>query len=296
MMTNAQHIGLVGIGLVGSSLVNRFKSAGFDCTGYDINSDALSDAAAKGIATTDSPALVARATRRIVLSLPNSDIVEDAVEGSNGLIHGLQPGDLVIDTTTSDPERCAQLASRLKGKGIHLLDATILGSSKMVADGTSLVMVGGNADQLERGRDIIETFSDRIYHLGPNGKGAEAKLIANLVLGLNRLVLAEGLLLGKQAGVNLSKMLEVLKDGATYSKVMDQKGQKMISEDFATEARLSQHLKDVGLILDMGMKQNVKLPLSALHADILRTGVDAGYADCDNSSIIKALELYAGRK
>ncbi|MEE2753379.1 MAG: NAD-binding protein, partial [Candidatus Latescibacterota bacterium] len=97
-------------------------------------------------------------------------------------------------------------------------------------------------------------------------------------------------------GVNLSKMLEVLKDGATYSKVMDQKGQKMISEDFATEARLSQHLKDVGLILDMGMKQNVKLPLSTLHADILRTGVDAGYADCDNSSIIKALELYAGRK
>ena len=139
-------------------------------------------------------------------------------------------------------------------------------------------------------------FSSRIYHLGPNGKGAEAKLIVNLVLGLNRLVLAEGLLLGKQAGVNLDTMLDVLKDGAAYSKVMDQKGQKMISEDFATEARLSQHLKDVGLILDMGMKQDMKLPLSALHADVLRAGCEAGYADQDNSAVIKALEQYIARK
>ena len=153
-------------------------------------------------------------------------------------------------------------------------------------------MVGGEKDQLERGRDILETFATRIYHMGPNGKGAEAKLIVNLVLGLNRLVLAEGLLLGKKAGVNLNVMLDVLKEGAAYSKVMDQKGDRMISEDFTTEAKLAQHLKDVGLILDMGMKQNLKLPVSALHAEILRAGVEAGYADQDNSAVIKALEHY----
>jgi 3-hydroxyisobutyrate dehydrogenase-like beta-hydroxyacid dehydrogenase len=291
-----RHVGLIGIGLVGSSLVDRFHSAEFECSGYDISPEAVNNAVAKGMISVDSPRSVGASARRVVLSLPNSDIVEDVVEGPDGLIHGLQVGDLVIDTTTSDPERCAQLASRLLEKGIHFLDATILGSSKMVADGTTLVMVGGEPEQLERGRDIIDTFADGIYHVGPNGKGAEAKLIVNLVLGLNRLVLAEGLLLSKKAGVNLDKMLEVLKDGAAYSKVMDQKGDKMISEDFTTEARLSQHLKDVGLILDMGMKQDIKLPLSALHAEVLRAGVEAGFGDQDNSSVIKALEHYTEKQ
>jgi len=285
-------IGLIGIGLVGSSLLRRFRAAGFDCLGYDISEEAVNRAVADGMTAADSPADLGDAARRVVLSLPNSDVVETVVDGPDGLVHGLQRGDLVIDTTTSDPERCAQLAARLGGRGIHFLDATILGSSKMVAEGSTLVMVGGEEEQLERGRDILETFASRIYHMGPNGKGAEAKLIVNLVLGLNRLVLAEGLLLGKKAGVNLNVMLDVLKEGAAYSKVMDQKGDRMITEDFTTEAKLAQHLKDVGLILDMGMKQNLKLPVSALHAEILRAGVEAGYADQDNSAVIKALEHY----
>ena len=117
----------------------------------------------------------------------------------------------------------------------------------------------------------------------------------HLVLGLNRLVLAEGLLLGKKAGVNLETLLGVLKGGAAYSKAMDQKGNKMVHEDFEPEARLAQHLKDVGLILDMGMKHDTKLPISSLHADILRAGVEAGYGEQDNSAVIKALEHYVAR-
>jgi 3-hydroxyisobutyrate dehydrogenase-like beta-hydroxyacid dehydrogenase len=292
----SEPVGLIGLGLVGSTLVRRFRTAGFDCIGYDVSSDARALASENGASIADSPKDVAKAARRIVLSLPNSDVVEQVTEGPDGLVSDLEQDDLIIDTTTSDPERCSQLAARLSDRGVHFLDATILGSSKVIADGTSLAMVGGSEDQLERGRDILDTFASRIYHLGANGKGAEAKLIVNLVLGLNRLVLAEGLLLGQKAGVDLNAMLDVLKDGAAYSRVMDQKGDKMIAEDFTPEARLSQHLKDVGLILDMGMKQSLKLPLSALHADILRAGVEAGYADQDNSAVIKALEHYTAGK
>lgn len=284
--------GLIGLGLVGSALVHRFKAAGFACVAHDIDPVALQTAVQAGAQPADSPAEMAASARRIVLSLPNSDIVENVVEGPRGLIHGLQPDDLVIDTTTSDPERCAQLADRLRQRGVHFLDATILGSSQMVADRTALLMVGGDSEQLERGRDLLSTFSDQIFHVGPNGKGAETKLIVNLVLGLNRLVLAEGLRLGKAAGVDLETLLDVLKGGAAYSKVMDQKGERMITGDFAPQARLAQHLKDVGLILDMGMKQGCKLPVSALHAQILRAGVNAGLSDLDNSAVIQALEHY----
>ena len=286
----------MGLGLVGNALARRFCEAGLSVVGYDIDPEALSRAEEAGLVARDSAADVARAANRVVLSLPNSDSVDSAVEGDDGLAEGLIRHDLVIDTTTSDPERCTRLAGRLKKQGIHFVDATILGSSRMVYEGTSLAMVGGETDQLKRGRDLLELFANQIHHVGPNGKGAEAKLIVNLVLGLNRLVLAEGLHLSKQAGVDQHAILEVLKGGAAYSRAMDHKGERMITENFEPEARLAQHLKDVGLILDMGMKKGTKLPLSSLHADILRTGVEAGYGDQDNSSVIKALEHHTETK
>jgi 3-hydroxyisobutyrate dehydrogenase-like beta-hydroxyacid dehydrogenase len=292
MKYDQKHVGLIGLGLVGSELIKRLFVEGFTCSGYDVNQVALQESAALGMVALNSPREVAASARRILLSLPNSAIVDEVVAGPEGLIHGLERGDLVIDTTTTDPERSVHLANTLLERGVHFLDATILGSSRMVAEGTALTMVGGEPDQLERAREILQAFASQIHHLGKNGKGAEAKLIVNLVLGLNRLVLAEGLLLGKQAGVDLEALLAVLQGGAAYSKVMDQKGAWMINEDFTPEARLGQHLKDVGLILDMGMKQDIKLPLTALHAQILRSGVEAGYGDLDNSAVIKALEHF----
>ena len=292
MKHDEKHVGVVGLGLVGSELIKRLLGAGFTCTGYDVNEAALRGSAAVGMVPVNAPRDVAASARRIILSLPNSDVVDEVVSGPEGLIHELERGDLVIDTTTTDPERSAHLANILLERDVHFLDATILGSSGMVAEGTALTMVGGEPDQLERVREILQTFASQIHHVGKNGKGAEAKLIVNLVLGLNRLVLAEGLLLGKQAGVDLEALLAVLQGGAAYSTVMDQKGTRMITEDFTPEARLAQHLKDVGLILDMGMKQDIKLPLTALHAQILRSGVEAGYGDLDNSAVIKALEHF----
>ena len=122
--------------------------------------------------------------------------------------------------------------------------------------------------------------------MGPNGKGAEAKLVVNLILGLNRLVLAEALSLSTRAEIDLEQLLEVLRSSSAYSRVMDIKGDKMITGDFTPEGRLRQHLKDVGLILDMGEQVQARLPLSTLHAELLREAVASGYGDDDNSAII----------
>ena len=288
-------LGLIGLGLVGSSLVDRFKAAGFEVIGYDIDSSKIDDGVTRGMVRGDSVRHVAESARRVVLSLPDSDVVDDVISGEGNLLSALQPNDLIIDTTTTDPERAVKVASQINAKGAHFLDATILGSSKMVADGTALAMVGGDEGHHKAARDILDTFARKSFHMGPNGKGAEAKLVLNLVLGLNRLVMAEGLMLGRRAGIDLSTLLDVLKEGAAYSRQMDTKGNKMVDEEFSTEARLSQHLKDVGLILDMGMRLDTKLPISAPHADVLREGVSSGYGDADNSAVIKALEHFIQR-
>ena len=116
------------------------------------------------------------------------------------------------------------------------------------------------------------------------------KLIVNLVLGLNRAALAEGLSFARSVGVSPGRALEILKSGVAYSRVMDTKGIKMLKRDFRPQARLSQHLKDVRLILSLGKRAKAKLPLSALHRKLLEQIEAAGGGDLDNSAIIEAFK------
>jgi 3-hydroxyisobutyrate dehydrogenase-like beta-hydroxyacid dehydrogenase len=239
-----------------------------------------------GVESAKSPEEVSRKARRIVLSLPNSDVVETVVEGPGGILFGATSETVIIDTTTSDPVRCAALAERLQKREVAFVDATISGSSKQIRDGQSMLMVGGDAELVNRQQDILRAISSKVFPMGANGKGAETKLLVNLVLGLNRLALAEGLALGIRAGVKPEALLEVLKSSAAYSQIMDTKGPKMIAGGGTVEARLRQHLKDVKLILEMGKRVGARLPVSGLHAELLREAVETSFGDHDNSAII----------
>lgn len=289
-----KQIGLIGLGLVGTALVERLLPENFEVFGYDTDQSKMDAQKSDGFVACKSAADVAKNARRIILSLPNSKIVNEVVEAKKGILETAEPGAIIIDTTTADPDMSVKLASRLQKRSIRFLDATILGSSQQVREADVLVMVGGALPVYDLCRDLFQTFALRTFHLGSSGKGAEAKLIVNLVLGLNRLVLAEGLVLAQKAGVDLNVLLEVLKAGGAYSRVMDIKGDKMINSDFKAQARLSQHLKDVDLILDMGARTATPLPTTALHAQLLRTGVATGLGDEDNSAVIEVLRKMAG--
>lgn len=280
-------IGLIGLGLVGSALAERFHSDGFSVVGYDIEPQRLEALSKIPIEAADSPCEVAKKCQRLVLSLPNSDVVEKVVEGSDGILYGAEAETIIVDTTTGDPVRTAKLAERLRSRKIDYIDATIVGSSQQVRSGEVIVLIGGKEKVVDAQHDIFDSFALRTFLIGSNGKGAEAKLVVNLFIGLNRLVLAEGLALGMQAGIEPDRLLEILRSSAAYSRVMDTKGEKMSRGDFTPEARLRQHFKDVGLILDMGERIQARLPLSALHAELLNEAVAAGYEDDDNSAIIK---------
>ena len=168
-----------------------------------------------------------------------------------------------------------------------MLDATISGTSRMCAERDITFMAGGNADVYKMCEPIFAALGRRSYYLGKNGSGALMKLIVNLVLGLNRMVLAEGLSLGKKAGMDGSVLLEVLKNSAAYSRAMDMKGTKMIQQDFLPpEGKLAFHLKDVRLILDLAGRLNFPLPLSSLHAQALTSQVARDRGEWDNSAII----------
>jgi 3-hydroxyisobutyrate dehydrogenase-like beta-hydroxyacid dehydrogenase len=284
-------IGLVGLGLLGGALAERFLRAGYGVCGFDIDPARRRALTQLGGSAAESAAEVAAACDRVVLSLPTSDVVKAV---TRQLLPHLRAGTLLLDTTTGDPERTAGLGAELAGLGFCYLDATVSGSSEQVRAGDAVVMVGGERVAVERGVDLLAAFAREWFHLGPWGAGSRMKLVSNLVLGLNRLALAEGLAFARACGVGPAQALRVLRAAASYSRVMDTKGRKMVEEDFAPQAKLDQHLKDVRLILAEGRRAGAKLPLTELHGELLEHLSAAGLGEADNSAVLVAFRPSPG--
>jgi 3-hydroxyisobutyrate dehydrogenase-like beta-hydroxyacid dehydrogenase len=280
-------IGFVGLGLMGSGMARNLLEAGFFVTGYDLDSEKVAALIAAGGQKTDDPATMAAQVDVIILSLPNSNVVNDVVLNTLKLNETGPQKLILIDTTTADPAMSKSLATRLQNRGVTMLDATISGTSKMCAEKDITLMVGGDETIYQECEHIFRALAAQSFYLGPNGSGAMMKLIVNLVLGLNRMVLAEGLSLGKNAGVDTDQMLNVLEHSAAYSKAIDMKGLKMARADFIpAEGKLAFHLKDVRLMLDLSRQLNFPLPLTCLHAQALTSLVAKGRGEWDNAAIV----------
>jgi 3-hydroxyisobutyrate dehydrogenase-like beta-hydroxyacid dehydrogenase len=283
-------VGLIGLGLMGGELAGRFRVGGLRVVGYDLRDECRQRLAELGGEPAGSVREVFAAARLVVFSLPNSDAVAGVIGEAGELVRGAS----IIDTTTGDPDATAALGERLAAAGAGYLDATLTGSSRVARAGELVVTAGGQAEEFRHAEPLFRLIARKWCHVGPWGSGARTKLVVNLVLGLNRAVLAEGLAFARRCGLDLPAVLVVLRSGAAYSAVMDAKGGKMIAADFATEARLAQHLKDVRLILAAGAKVEAALPLSELHERLLADLVERGLGECDNSSVIRAFDAEGG--
>jgi 3-hydroxyisobutyrate dehydrogenase-like beta-hydroxyacid dehydrogenase len=283
-------VGLIGIGLVGTALAERLLKAGFEVIGYDIVPEKREHLESLGGQAAGGPAEVASRASCVILSLLTSDIVREVIEGPGGVLEADPRPRTIIDTTTGDPEATEAMAGKLAERGMAYLDATIVGSSAQIREGAGVFLVGGEAEPFEERVDILEALGERAFHVGPSGAGARAKLVVNLVLGLNRAALAEGLAFGEAMGLEPPQVLALLMSTPAYSRIMDTKGRKMVESDFTPEARLSQHRKDVALILDAARKAGQSLPLSEQHLRLLDAAIAAGDGDLDNSVVVRELE------
>jgi 3-hydroxyisobutyrate dehydrogenase-like beta-hydroxyacid dehydrogenase len=281
-------VGLVGIGLMGSALAERLIEGGMTVVGFDTNPRRCELLGQLGGEPVASATEVVRCCDRIVLSLPDSSVVEQTLSeiGSR-----LTAGRVIVDTTTGDPLRAVALGDELADGGGAYLDATISGSSAQVRSGDVTVMVGGSEPAFSQCRPLFGTFARHTFHVGPCGSGSVMKLVSNLVLGLNRAALAEGLSFAKALGIDPGQALSVLRESMAYSRIMDTKGEKMVTGDFETQARLSQHLKDVRLILQAAGEAGAELPLSRTHQELLETAEAAGLGQLDNSAIIRVFDM-----
>ena len=283
-------VGVIGLGLLGTALCERLLAAGYPVRVFNRTPDKADPLIQRGAQWSDNPFLECD---RVVISLYTSAIAEQVLKQMES---GLRAGQIVIDTTTGDPTETAALGQQLSSRGIHYLESPIAASSEQTRQGEALVIVAGPEDAFQNCRDLYSCMASKIHYVGSWGNAAKMKLVNNLVLGLNRVALSEGLLFAEAIGISMQDALDFLKAGNAYSVVMDVKGQKMVERDFATQAKLTQHAKDVRLMLAEADRAGIELPLSKLHLLLLGQAESLGLGESDNSAIIQAIEAVATRQ
>jgi 3-hydroxyisobutyrate dehydrogenase-like beta-hydroxyacid dehydrogenase len=278
---------MIGLGLLGSAIAERLAASGFPLVGFDIDGTRTASFESAGGEIAASVAEVMQRCDRVVLALPTSDVASAVLADAGA---SLRAGSILIDATTGHPDEEAARGEQLAARGIGYLDATIGGSGTQVRQQKVIVMVGGRRDDYDACADVWESFASRAFYLGSWGCGARMKLVFNMALGLHRAVLAETLMFARRYGLSMESALEVLRAGPAYSRVVDTKGEKMLRREFAPEGRLSQHLKDVRLMIEAGRLCGARLPLTGLHRQLLEQVEAEGYGDLDNSAIIRAFD------
>lgn len=282
-------VGLIGVGLLGQALAHRLLGAGFEVVGFDVDPAKTARLAELGGRPASSLAEFARRCDPIVLAVFTTDQVEEVVERQLLPALGAASGRIVMCASTCDPDRIAALGERVAAHGLRFLETPVSGSSGQVSRGEGVGLIGGDAEIVAESEPVLRALFPRYFHIGKAGDGGRAKLAINLILGLNRLALAEGLVFAERLGLDTASFLEVARASACYSQVMDVKGPKMIKRDFAPEGRVTQHLKDVHLILEQAGHKRQQLPLLEVHADVLEACVRHGEGDLDNCAVIEEI-------
>ena len=287
--TITAHIGVLGTGLVGSAITELLLEEGGRVIVWNRTQSKTESLVAQGAIRADTPAEVGQQCRYVFISVMTTDVVAKLCEGPDGLLQAQRPPQYILDTTTGEPDDTIALADRLSKQGIAFLDATISGSSKQIRDRQSLYMVGGNRKAFEACEELLKLVTDRYVYVGPSGNGSKAKLASNVILGLNRLALAEGLAFAEQLGLELEAFLRVLRMSPAYSVAMDVKGEKMIRGDFTPQSRIFQHHKDVSIVLKYADAAGQEMPLTKVHLDIMEAAIAAGDGELDNSAVIREI-------
>jgi putative dehydrogenase len=297
MAKEIRPVGVIGTGLMGMACARRLRGAGLEVLGHDSDASKLQAIKAIGGRAAQSLSELASACDDAVLAVFDTAQVEDVTEGPRGLL-ALRPaaaGPLtVVCVSTCDPERIAALAARLPRARLRFVEAPVSGTSDQTARGEALGLIGGEPSAVDAARRVIGAIAPRWRHIGPAGSGGRAKLAINLILGINRAALAEGLVFAERMGLDPAAFLAVARESAAQSQVMDIKGGKMVAGDFAPHGFVSQSLKDFTLMLEQARRLQQRLPLAEVYKALMDGCVSAGEGELDNSAVIREIRRRTG--
>jgi 3-hydroxyisobutyrate dehydrogenase len=240
--------GIIGVGAMGGRIGARVHAAGDPIVAYDRDAERL---AASGLAAAGSVGELVEKADVVLLSLPDSTVIEPVVLGDDGLLAHARPGQVVVDLSTASPQSTQRIHADLAERGVAFLDAGISGGAQAAEAGTLTIMVGGEAPALERVRPVLERFAGKIFHMGDSGSGHVTKLLNNFLNGISLAATAEVMVAARLAGLDLEQFLDVLNSSTGVNFATLNRFPHIIKGDYL-EGGLTGRLmaKDLRLYLD----------------------------------------------
>lgn len=293
-MTSTTSVGIIGLGLMGNALAARLIEAGIAVSGFDIDAAKGNALRALGGAAASSVTQLTPDNGILIVAVFNGEQVQSVLDELAQTEHPARP--LVICTTTCAPSEIADIAERARRAAVPLVEAPISGTSAEVRRGSATALIAGEATAVEAADEIFDILCPRRIHVGKIGNASRTKLAINLILQNNRAALAEGIVFAENLGLDAAAFLAVARQSAAYSKVMDSKGDKMRTRDFAPQSRIAQTLKDAELILAEASRHDLMLPMTSTQTALLRTAIRLEGPDSDSAAVIEAIRPPAQRR
>ncbi|MGN6198036.1 2-hydroxy-3-oxopropionate reductase [Humibacter sp.] len=289
------NVTVIGLGIMGLPMAVNLVKAGHTVTGYNRSQEKVDALVAAGGNGASSVAEAVKDADVIITMVPDSPDVEAVVTGDDGVFANAQDGALWIDNSSIRPDVAVELADAARAAGLRPLDAPVSGGEQGAIDGVLSIMVGGDKADFEAAEPVLNAIGRTIVHVGRSGSGQTVKAANQLIVAANIEALAEAIVFLEAYGVDTEAGLKVLGGGLAGSKVLEQKGQKMLDRDFAPGFRLALHHKDLGIVTAAARAKNVAIPLGSAVAQLVGNIVAEGDGGLDHSGLFTRVARSSGR-
>ncbi|NEE03334.1 NAD(P)-dependent oxidoreductase [Phytoactinopolyspora halotolerans] len=284
---DVRRIGFIGLGTMGRPMAGQILAAGYELTVYDVAPTAVADLRDAGARAAASPREVAAASDVVICMLTHPDVVREVLLGADGVAHGVRPGAIVIDMSTSGPDVVRECAEALADRGARVIDAPVGKGPWAAEKGDLTILAGGEADVIGRAEAVLRCVGSEIHHCGPLGSGQVIKLANNLVSCANIAILAEAYALTRRAGADTDVLVKVMSHTSADSwQLRNTLIAKVLKGDLSPMFKLGLATKDMRLLEDLAGRLSAPFGCGRSALDWYERAEEKGMTDQDWGAVI----------
>lgn len=285
-----ERIGWIGTGVMGKSMCRRILQAGYPVRVYNRSQGKAEELCREGALWCSTPGEVGAASEVVFTIVGDPPDVKEVILGHAGVLERLQPGSVIVDMTTSEPDLACQIYAAAKAKAVHSLDAPVSGGDIGAREGTLSIMVGGDEEAFTRVLPLLNHMGKSIARMGGPGMGQHTKVSNQILVAGNMIGAVESLLYARRAGLDLERVIELVGKGAASSWAYNRLGPRILQGDFAPGFYIRHFIKDMGIALAEAKRMRLALPGLALANQFYTAAMAEGLENEGTQALYKVLD------
>jgi 3-hydroxyisobutyrate dehydrogenase-like beta-hydroxyacid dehydrogenase len=289
-------IGFIGLGEMGKWMAINIAKAGFPLTVYDIRPEPAKELVAKGAEAAENPAGVAKKAGCVLMSLPDTEDVQEVIFGKNGLTDGLSSAAIVVDLSTIHYLATLKIAEDLSARGVTFIDAPVSGMEARAKDATLTIMVGGDPDTVEKIRPVLGAIGNNIVYMGKSGNGQLTKLVNQLLFNISCAAMAEILPMAVKLGLEPDAVCNVVTTGTGQTWANKFFTPYILQNNFKPGYSLIRAYKDMACAAEISGQERIPLPVFFAALQTYQMAIADGLGNENKGAMIKVWEKALGVK